>query len=542
MTGPANSFDALVVGGGHNGLVAAAYMARAGLAVAVLEARARLGGPCGSMEFLPGYRVGFSNSPGSLEPRVVRELELPRFGLEFIRADPTVVHCFPDGCFIGWREPALVDAQLEAVAPGEAARYHGLLRSLEEFAQALGVSMFESPPPLTEIERRLETQEQRRMFRLALEGSLADLLEATGLAGKTKAVLGMIGVATNLAPPSAPGTAVGLMLRPLSLASSPASDAHDPHRVPLRGSTGLPVGGMGTIVDALEACCRRHGATIHTGARVARIKGVGGAVAGAVTAEGEEFRAPIVVSSVNPRILFGELLDPGAVDPELRRQIVEAPMAGSAFKMVLALDGVPRYAGLPPGVETERVAGSQFRIGPSLPYIEQAALDGLAGRPSRGPIMWGLIPTVTSPAMAPPGRHLLSVNVWHAPYRLAEGDWKGERDRFGRHCIDVLSTLMPGLADRIVAHRFMSPVDIAEELNLVEANITHGDMLAERLFGGRPHAAFHDYRGPLRGLYLTGAGTWPGGYVTGIPGRNASQTVLADLRRGANRRGESAAS
>lgn len=532
-TRPANRFDVLVVGGGHNGLVAAAYLAKAGLSVGVLEARDRLGGPCGTMEFLPGYRVGFSNSPGSLEPRVVHELDLAGFGLTFIRADPTIVHCFPDRCFIGWRDGASIDRQLEEIAPGEAARYHAFNRSLEELAQALGISIFEPSPRLDEVRRRLASPERRRTFARAFEGSLSDLLEAGGLAPKTKAVLGMIGISTNLALPSAPGTAIGLMLRPLSLASSGSADVHDPHRVPLRGSTGLPVGGMGSIVDAVAACCRKHGAVLRTGLRVARLLERGGAVAGAVTADGEEFFAPIVISSVNPRILFGKLLPADAVDADLRRAVIDAPMRGSAFKLVLALDGLPRYAGLPEGVATASVIGSQFRIGPSLDYIERSVRDGVNGTPSQGPIMWGLIPTVTSPRMAPAGRHLVSVNVWHAPYHLREGDWKSERERFGWHCVDVLSTLMPDLKPKIVAHRFMSPVDIEDELNLVEANITHGDMVAERLFGGRPHPALHRYRGPLPGLYLTGAGVWPGGYVTGVPGRNTSRAVLDDLGQGA---------
>ncbi|MSO92458.1 MAG: NAD(P)/FAD-dependent oxidoreductase [Rhodospirillales bacterium] len=528
---PANHFDAIVVGGGHNGLVTAAYLARSGLAVAVLEARDRLGGPCGSFNFIPGYRVGFSNSPGSLEPRVVQELDLPGFGLRFARPEATVVHAFPDHTFVGWRDQARVDEQFDAGCPGEAQRYHALMRALEDIARRVGVSVFEPPPSLAEIERRLISPAEKRMFQRAFVGSIRDLLEESLKSEKAKTILCMIGIATNMAPPSAPGTAIGLMLRPLSLASQSMSAAHDPHGVPLRGSTGLPIGGMGAIVDALEACCRSHGVVLRTQARTARILHRDGTVQGAVTETGEEFLAPVVVSSVNPRLLFRDLLDERAVDADVRKSVIAQPMQGSAFKMVLALDGIPRYANLPAGVETEQVAGTQFRIGPSLDYIEAAVLDGINGRPSKGPIMWGLTPSVTSPGMAPEGRHIMSVNIWHAPYWLRDADWATETDRFGRHCIDVLSDLMPDLKDRIVDHRFMGPDAIEAELNLVESNITHGDMLSQRLFGARPHVLANDYRTPLQGLYLTGAGTWPGGYVTGVPGRNTSQAVLADLRR-----------
>jgi phytoene dehydrogenase-like protein len=328
------------------------------------------------------------------------------------------------------------------------------------------------------------------------------------------------------------------MLRPMSLASSPAGGGDDPRRVALRGSTGLPVGGMGAIVDAIAASARAHGALLRTDARVARILHRGGTAIGAVTERGEEFLAPAVISTVPPRVAFGTLLDDDAVAPALRRAIADAPTPGAAFKLVLALDGLPRLGNLPPDVAPDEVAGTQFRVAESMDWIDEAVEDGRAGVPSRRPIIWGLIPTVTSPMLAPPGHHVFSANIWHAPYHLAAGDWAAERDRFGRRCIDLLARYMPDLPQRIVAQRFMGPRDIEAELGLVEANITHGDMLAPALFGARPHAACGGYRTPLAGFYLSGAGTWPGGYVSGLPGRNASEAVLEDLRRAAPLRTE----
>lgn len=203
--------------------------------------------------------------------------------------------------------------------------------------------------------------------------------------------------------------------------------------------------------------------------------------------------------------------------------------AGSAFKIVLALNGRPEYAGLPDGVETSQVNQCQIRIAPSLHYLTQSIADGLAGRPTSSPIIWGLLTSATSPDMSPAGRELLSVNAWHAPYTLAEGTWdEATVEAFGQACVDRLSDLMPDLRDRIVGHRFMSPVEIESELNLPASNITHGDMSLSSLFGNRPHHELHDYRTPLKGLYLSGSGTWPGGYFTGVPGYGASQAVLAD--------------
>jgi phytoene dehydrogenase-like protein len=235
------------------------------------------------------------------------------------------------------------------------------------------------------------------------------------------------------------------------------------------------------------------------------------------------------------------MLDDAAVGAEMRREVVAVPMRGSAFKMFLALDGLPSYRGLPDGVSSEQVAGTQFRIASSLAHIEDAVLDGMRGVPSEEPIMWGLMPTVSSPDLAPAGKHLMSVNVWHAPYDLRHGSWDSEKDVFGRRCIDVLSRLLPDLKDRIIGHHFLSPVDLERELGLVGSNITHGDMLPNNLFGARPHVAANDYRTPLQGLYLSASGTWPGGYVTGIPGHNTAAAVLADIANATSRHVEATA-
>jgi phytoene dehydrogenase-like protein len=532
--GGANRFDVVVIGGGHNGLVAAAYLARAGLTVAVLEGRDRLGGPCGTMEFLPGYRVSYTNSPGSLEPRVLEELDLAGFGLRFVKPEFTVVHHFPRGCFIGWRDQARVDAQLEALHPGEAERYKALIAELDRFGRALGVSIFEPPPLLADLAARMTTPAQKRMYQKIFHGSLSELLVDALGSDEARAMLGMVAMAGNLMPPSAPGTAIGLMLRPISLASAASADpdgTHDPRRSALRGSTGLAVGGMGAIIDALVACCRRHDVVLRTQTRVAKVLHRGGRATGVVTGDGEEFTADTVISAIDPHAAFRHLLDDAAVGAALRRTMAGTEIRGSAFKIVLALDGLPRFAGLPPDVDPAMAAATQFRLGASLDWIENSVLDALQGCPSRTPIVWGLIPSATSPGLAPQGRHLMSVNLFHAPYRLREGDWSTETSRYGDHCVRLLSEAMPDLPARIVDRRYFGPVEIEAELGLPRGNITHGDMLPDRLFGARPHFDLSAYRTPLSGFYLSGAGTWPGGYVTGAPGRNTAQAVLSDRCR-----------
>lgn len=525
----ASHYDVIVVGAGHNGLVAAAYLSRAGRKVAVVEARARLGGACGTYEFMPGYRCAFANSSGSFEPRFVVELELERFGLRFARTPLTVVHPFASMTFLGWRDRACVAQQLDRFVAGEADRYFSLIARLEELGRHLGVSMYEPSPDIGRIAANVPAG-QIDLFNRVFFGSMTQLLDENLRSEEAKALLAIVGMATNLTPPSAPGSAIGLMLRPISLASSPPLLDDDPRRSPLRGSTGLPVGGMGAIVDALEACCRHHGAEILSGSPVSSITYRDGRASGVVTASGIELKAGVVLSAINPKTLFTQLVDDDAVGSQLRADMSVAPMRGSAFKLTLALDDLPEYASLPDGISSRDAASAQFRIAPSLDYIEKAIADALAGIPSREPLMWGLIPSLTSPGLAPEGRHLLSVNIWHAPYELHEGNWGEVGPAFADRCIDHLSNFIPNLKSIVADMSFMDPTMIETELSLPQSSITHGEMTPGTLFGARPHALAHDYRTPLAGLYLTGGGTWPGGYVTGIPGFNAARAILHDFR------------
>lgn len=529
---PAGRFDAIVIGGGHNGLVAAAYLARGGMSVALLESRAILGGPVGSFEFLPGYRTGFTNSPGSLEHRVLRDLDLAGHGLRFVRPDPTLVHRFAGSNFIGWRDRARTEAQLNAFAPGEAERYAGLVADLEHLARRLEFSLYSPDRDLDAARRKLSGRE-RELFDAVFHGSLKDLMDSRLRSDEARTLLGMVALNVGFARPSATGTAVGLMLRPIAMTSTAEGDADDPRKSALRGSTGLPIGGMGAIVDALESSCRAFGVHIRRNTRIASILHDENGVSGVESTEGEVFHARTVVSAINPRDTF-RILSPGAVPEEMRREIDARPLKGSAFKLVLALDGVPKYAGLPEGLPNEVAAATQFRIASSLDHIESVVAAAQEGRLPSRPLIWGLIPTLTTPEQAPAGRHLLSANIWHVPYQPAGADWDDLRDAFVQTCIDTLCELMPDLRERIVDIASMTPVDIERELGLEQSHITHGDMLTPTLFGPRPHRLADDYRTPLRGLYLSGSGTWPGGYVTGVPGFNASHAVLDDLGAGEN--------
>ncbi len=524
------SFDAIVVGGGHNGLVAAGYLAGAGLKVAVLERAPILGGPAAKREFLPGYFTTYSNSPGSLEPKIVRELELERHGLKFLAQNPILVHPLEDGrLFVGWRERERNAAQLEAFALGEAARYDRFFKFFQDFAERLGISLFRPPPTLQELVRNLTTLADQEAFSRMFLGSLRDMLEEFALAPETQAILGPLGTVGGNVAPSTPGTAFNYLVRPLSLASVAADSGNDPRRAPLRGSAGMPVGGLGAIVAAMIASAKGRGVVLRVETPVQRILIRAGQARGVVTVAGEEIEAPIVVAACHPRITVLDLVDDEADWRDLKAKMVRKRLAGKSYKLVLALDGQPRYAAAANDDEAGLMAGAQFRIAPSLDYLEEAHMDMMLGRPTLKPVIWGLCPSMTAPELAPPGRHVMSLNIGNAPYALKDTTWDVERDLLAKRCIASLARWMPNLPDIISGYRCIDPREIESELGLWGANITHGDMQPWNQFWMRPLPGLHDYRTPTRGLYLSGVGTWPGNYVSGIPGHNTAQAVLSDL-------------
>ncbi len=524
--------DVLVVGGGHNGLVAACYLAAAGLRVNVLEAADRLGGPVATYEFMPGYFSTISNSPGSLEPKIVEDLGLEAMGLRFVRPDPTLVHPLDgDRLYVGWRDPARNNAQLDAFAPGEADRYAAFFKYLQDFADRLGISIFEPPPTLQHLVRNLTRTEDEEAFSRILLGNARDLMNEFGLAPETQAIIGPLSVVGGQVAPSTPGSPFNLLMRPLSLASLKSASADDPRRMPLRGSTGLPVGGMGAIIAAMTESLSRRGGEVRLSTRVERFVAKAGRIAGVVTTEGEEIEAPIVVSAINPRTT-ATLLDEEAGWGALRGKLERKQMRGRAFKIVCALAGAPRYAAAKSDAEAALLASAQFRIAPTLDYLEEAHTDMLNGRVSDKPVLWGLCPSMTSPELAPEGRHVLSINIGNAPYALRDGDWASQRDVLAKRAIAKLTEWMPDLPGLVTDYRCIDPTEFETRFGLVEANITHGDTMPWNSFWMRPMAGLHAYRTPTEGLYLSGAGTWPGNYVSGISGHNTAQAVLRDMAAG----------
>lgn len=528
-----STYDAIVVGGGHNGLVASYYLAAAGLRTLVLERRDTAGGMASLIEFMPGYRGAMTNSPGSLEPKVVADMRLEEFGLAFAKPDPTVIIPLDGGyTFVGWRDPARVGDQLRAISPHDAVAYYELLEFFTRFAERLGVSLFQPPPSLAELAGRLRTPQDEDDFARIFLGSIRDILDERLETDQVKTLIAQVANFCGNVSPSTPGSPLGMLFRPLSLASSKLAADHDPRRMPLRGSTGLPIGSMGAVGASMARATAARGTEVRTNQQVERILTRDGRVSGVVTATGEEIGASLVLSNVNPKTTLLRMLDPGHIDDDLSTRLERLKMEGGAFKIAIAMDGVPRFAAAPAEL-VEAYATCQFRIAPSVDYLEAAHDDFKHGRPSSGPKLLGLVPTLTDPGLAPPGRHLLSLNVWYAPYHLRNGaGWETEKHVFANRCIDRLAEYVPNIKDIITDYRCFSPVDLEREFGLVEGHQLHGDMTPEHMFSLRPVAGLSDYRTPVAGLYLCGSGVWPGGFVSGIPGHNAAHQVLADLRGG----------
>jgi phytoene dehydrogenase-like protein len=528
--------DVVVVGGGHNGLVAAAYLARAGEKVLVLEARDRVGGACVTEEPWPGFRVSTAAYVVSLfRPEIVRELELARHGYEVLARSPSSFTPFPD------RRSLLMGPDREATrrevakfSARDAERLPAYEATLERIAAAIEPTLDETPPDpfsgkIGDLVRTFLTG--RRLLRLGKDGPAAiEILTAPARtvldrwfeSDEVKATLATDAIIGAWASPETPGTAYVLFHHVMGETDG------------ARGVWGYVRGGMGRLSEAIAAAARARGAEIRTGARVARILVRGGVAEGVVLEDGTELRARRVASSADATRTLLDLVGERELPPGVADAVRAIDYASGSVKINVALSSVPDFEALPGG------PGPQHRgtihVAPSMDYLERAFDDARAGRWSHAPILEVTIPSVVDPSVAPPGRHLMSMFVQYAPYRLAQGAWSVERERFAERCFEVLESYAPGFRRSILAHEVLAPPDLERRFGLTGGNIFQGAMTLSQLFSMRPFAGAARYRTPIENLYLCGAAAHPGGGVMGAPGRNAAREMLRDRRRGWPRR------
>jgi phytoene dehydrogenase-like protein len=523
----AQTTDILIIGAGHNGLVCAYYLASKGLKVTMLERRSVVGGAAVTEEFHPCFRNSTASYTVSLlNPQIISDMRLYEHGLKVVlrKIDNFLPTAGRDYLLAG--RDGLTRREIARHAPADAEAYDDYSRALDAVVGILRQWILRAPPnagggvadmlaalKLGNAVRGLTAEEQRHLLDFFTK-SAADILDRYFSHELVKALFGFDAVVGNYASPYTPGSAYVLLHHVFGEAAG----------VP--GAWGHAVGGMGAITQAMAKAAREKGVEIVLDTPVDEIIVEKGRAAG-IVAGGKTWRAKAVVANVHPRLLFERLLPKGAVAPEIDRRMSGWASESATFRMNVALSELPRFSALPkPG--DHLTAG--IIMAPSLDYMDRAFLDARLGGWSKEPIIEMLIPSTLDDSLAPAGSHVASLFCQHFPYDVP-GGWEACRNAVADHIIDTVDHYAPGFRASVLGHLALSPMDLEQRFGLIGGDIFHGKMGLDQLFSARPMLGHADYRMPLTGLYLCGSGAHPGGGVTGAPGHNAAQAVLADRRK-----------
>ena len=528
-------WDAIIVGGGHNGLTAGALLAKAGLATLVLERRDIVGGACVTEEIAPGCRASTTSYIASmLRPEVIRTLQLGRHGLRMVPCEPAIQVALPGGDVLAsWNDPARTMTEIERFSGRDARAFADVTRELRQLSARLQPMLTELPPDTRAGPLRGAAELIRMGWRLRgmrgtdfegltrlISSSLGDYIDARFTSPQVKALL----LANNLygkhGGPYQPGTLIGLVFHMLT------GGDHDE-----QGFFGHVIGGMGAISEAIAAAGREHGIEIRTGAEVTAIAVTGGRATGVVLADGTELAARVVLSGADPKRTFLDLVGKTDLPEDFRDAVAAIKMDGPCAKVNLVLDAEPAVRGMPADAGPGQRA--LFTLPPSLEVA-----DRCYDRSKRGEIAGAdelfvdcVVASNVDGTLAPAGRHIMTCFVQYVPYRLAEGTWDQRAGELGDKVIARIGEFAPNVPGAVVARQVITPLDLERTYGLTEGNIFHGDIRFDQLFHMRPVPGWARYATPVDGLYLCGAGAHPGGGVTGAPGYNAAHQVLADLRR-----------
>src|SRR5579864_1465217 len=528
------TYDAIVVGGGHNGLTAAAYLARAGLSTLVLERREMVGGCCVTEEIAPGCKASTTSYIASmLRPEVIRDLKLAEFGLRMVPCDPAIQVAFPDGRVVPWwadRDRAVAEFRKQSLKDAE--RFVQVDDQLKKLARYLQPFFLEPPPEigaqsmlgfgeLLRIGTRFRNISNCEVFQLVsfLTGSLGEFLDQNYESEKIKPMFLANNVYGKHGGPYQPGSAIGLLFHLLSGGEQE-----------LQGFYGHVIGGMGSITQALAAAGTKVGVEIRTGATVARIDVKNGRARSVLLDDGTELRARMVLSNADPKRTFLGMLDAKELPEDFLSAVRGIKMDGPCAKVNMVLAEEPRFAGT--SATATPLERTFYTLVPSLEFAERCYDIAKFGEIPEELWVDCVVSSNADASLAPPGKHVLTCFVQYVPYRLRDGNWDEKRELLGDRVVKKIAEYAPNVPGAIVARQVLTPLDLERTYGLTEGNIFHGDLRLEQLFFMRPVAGWSQYRTPVDGLYLCGAGAHPGGGVTGAPGRNAAHQALRDWKKG----------
>jgi phytoene dehydrogenase-like protein len=522
--------DVVIIGGGHNGLVTAFYLAKAGYKPLTLERGAQVGGAAVTDEFHPGFRCStLAHTAGPIRPDIVRDMQLEKHGLNWITPELSVTALSPDGRALSLYQDAKKSAQeIAAFSKKDAAKYPEFRQSLEKIARVIGEALRTTPPDIDhpsrgdlwsmlQTGRAIRKLGKKDMFRLLRWGpmAVADLASEYFETELLRAVIAARGVfGTPLGPWSA-GSALVLLIRA-------AGDAHP------AGSASFAAGGMGAVTQAMASAAKAAGAEIRTGAEVVEIRVQDGIATGVFLSTGEEIQARAVISNADPKRTLLKLTDPTYLSPDFVQKLQHYRGNGTVAKVNLALSGLPKFTALN-NADASALMG-RIHIGHEIDYLERAFDESKYGNFSRQPYLEATIPSLTDPTLAPEGKHVMSIYMQYAPYKL-KGDWDQQRNALGQTVVQTLAQYAPNLPELILTHKIITPRDLEDKYGLTGGQIFHGDLALDQFFTMRPLLDWARYRTPIQNLYLCGSGTHPGAGLTGGSGANAAREILKDLKR-----------